>query len=73
MSLGIKREKLGDLIISDKICYAPVCSDISSYIINNLNDIGNCPCKVSEYDYTLEELPERKFNEKDYYIYLPSP
>ena len=64
MSLGIKREKLGDLIISDTICYAPVCSDICSYIINNLNDIGNCPCEVSEYDYKLLKLPERKFEEK---------
>jgi len=64
MSLGIKREKLGDLIISDAFCYAPVCSDISSYIINNLNDIGNCPCEISEYDYISQELPERKFKEK---------
>lgn len=64
MSLGIKREKLGDLIIRDKICYAPVCSDISNYIINNLNNISNCPCDVSEYDYTSQELPERKFLEK---------
>ena len=64
MSLGIKREKLGDLIIQDTICYAPVCSDISNYIINNLNTIGNCPCEVSEYDYTSQELPERKFKER---------
>lgn len=64
MSLGIKREKLGDLIIQDRICYAPVCSEISNYIINNLNIIGNCPCEVSEYDYTLQEIPERKFGEK---------
>jgi len=64
MSLGIKREKLGDLIIEDTICYAPVCSDISSYIINNLNTIGNCPCEVSEHDYTSQELPQRKFKER---------
>ena len=64
MSLGIKREKLGDLVIKDAFCYAPVCSDISSYIISNLNDIGNCPCEVSEYDYTMEGLPERQFQEK---------
>lgn len=64
MSLGIKREKLGDLIIQDEICYAPVCSEISNYIINNLNTIGNCPCEVREYDYTLQDLPERKFKEK---------
>jgi len=64
MSLGIKREKLGDLIIQDEICYAPVCSDISGYIVNNLNKIKNCPCVVDEYDYTLINLPERKFEEK---------
>jgi RNA-binding protein YlmH len=64
MSLGIKREKLGDLIIEDAICYAPVCSDISNYIIDNLNTIGNCPCEVIKYDYILKELPERKFEEK---------
>jgi RNA-binding protein YlmH len=64
MSLGIKREKLGDLIIEDSKCYAPVCSDISSYIINNLSSIGNCPCAVSEHNYKLQELPERRFDTK---------
>lgn len=64
MSLGIKREKLGDLVIKDEFCYAPVCSDISSYIISNLHDIGNCPCVVSDYPYTIQELPQREFLEK---------
>ncbi|MBU3098664.1 MULTISPECIES: YlmH family RNA-binding protein [Clostridium] len=64
MSLGIKREKLGDLIIQDSVCYAPVCSDISNFIINNLNKIKNCPCDVTEYDYASQDLPERKFEEK---------
>jgi len=64
MSLGIKREKLGDLIIQGATCYAPVCSDISNYIINNLNKIKNCPCEISVYDYVLNDLPERKFLEK---------
>jgi len=64
MSLGIKREKLGDLIIEGETCYAPVCSDISSYIINNLIKIKNCHCEVDEYDFTLCNLPERKFEEK---------
>ncbi|MGH4125701.1 MAG: RNA-binding protein [Clostridium sp.] len=64
MSLGIKREKLGDLVIRDESCYVPVCSDISSYIISNLNDIGKCPCEVSEHPYTSQDLPEPKFQEK---------
>lgn len=64
MSLGIKREKLGDIIIQDGICYATVCSDISDYIINNLSSIANCPCEVQDHDYFLHNLPERKFEEK---------
>ena len=64
MSLGIKREKLGDLIIQDSVCYAPVCSDISNYIINNLDKVKNCPCSVTEHDYIAYDLPERKFQEK---------
>lgn len=64
MSLGINREKLGDLIIQDGICYATVCSDISNYITSNLESIANCPCEAKEYDYRRYKLPERKFEEK---------
>lgn len=64
MSLGINREKIGDLIIQDAIGYVPVSRDISNYIITSLNSIGNCPCEVSEYDYKLQDLPERKFQER---------
>ena len=64
MSLGIKREKLGDLIIQDSTCYAPVCSDISNFIINNLKKVKNCPCEVIMYDYMVHDLPERKFEER---------
>ena len=64
MSLGIRREKLGDLIIQDTICYAPVCSDISNYIINNLNTIAHQTCQVIEFDYSVEDLPKRQFQER---------
>ena len=64
MSLGIKREKLGDLIIKDGTCYAPVCTDISDYIISNLSKIKNSPCVASQYDYILHDLPKREFQEK---------
>ena len=64
MSLGIKREKLGDLITEDATCYATVCSDISNYIIANLSSISNCPCEAQEHDYLLQDLPKRKFQQK---------
>lgn len=46
MSLGIKREKFGDMILKDNSCYAAVCEDISDYIRDNLEHIGKCPCKI---------------------------
>jgi RNA-binding protein YlmH len=64
MSLGIKREKLGDLITEDTACYATVCSDISNYIITNLSSISNCPCEVQEQDCLMQDLPKRKFQQK---------
>jgi RNA-binding protein YlmH len=46
MSLGVKREKFGDMILKDNSCYAAVCEDISDYIRDNLDYIGKCPCIV---------------------------
>lgn len=63
MGMGIKREKFGDLILRNDICYAPVCDDISDYIISNLQYIGKCPCKV-ELVYDLnKDMPTIEFRE----------
>lgn len=57
MSLGIKREKLGDLMVNDKECFVPVCNEISHYIKMNLQTIGKCPCNVEIIDNINIELP----------------
>ncbi|AEB75854.1 RNA-binding protein [Clostridium botulinum] len=65
MSLGIKREKLGDLIVDEDECYVPVCSDIAEFIQNNLTRIGKSPCKVKILDhYDENQIPEHKFQVK---------
>ncbi len=46
LALGIKRNKLGDLIIKSGECYLPVCEEIADYIISNLETVGKSPCKV---------------------------
>lgn len=48
MSLGIRREKLGDLIADKEDCYFSVCEDICEYIETNVNQIGKNPCFVEE-------------------------
>lgn len=62
MSLGIKREKIGDLIVQGSTCYCAVCEDIVDYLKMNLNYIAQCPCEVTEItDYS--KLPEYNFQE----------
>ena len=46
MGLGIKRETVGDILISDK-CYIFVKEEIADYIVYNLTKIGNKGVSVS--------------------------
>ncbi len=56
LSLGIKREKIGDLILQNDMCYVPVVADIVEYIINSLEKINGCAVridKVEKEEYAL--------------------
>lgn len=64
MSLGIKREKLGDIVLSGEGCCFPVCSDISDYMFINLNTIGNNPCSFQVLDASIAVIPTASYEEK---------
>ena len=64
MSLGIKREKLGDIMVSGEACYFPICDDISDYVFANLNRIGNCPCSFQVLDNYVDLIPTASYEEK---------
>ncbi|MBU3087348.1 RNA-binding protein [Clostridium gasigenes] len=62
LSLGIEREKIGDMVIDKNKAYVPVMDDIWTYIYNNLTTIGKTPVTVSvikKYD----DVPIVKFQE----------
>ncbi|MGV3074436.1 RNA-binding protein [Clostridium baratii] len=63
LSLGIERDKIGDLIVDNNICYVAVCSDISDYIIMNLERISKNPCKIKEITTGIEEINHQFKNE----------
>lgn len=63
MALGIKREKLGDLICYDDYGVVPVCEDIHEYIKLNLNAIGKSPCSVEVLDPDSFVVPISLFSE----------
>lgn len=63
MGLGIKREKIGDIVILEDRTLVFVCEDISDYIIINLTKIGNCGIKVRIISNEDFDAPEIKYTE----------
>ena len=51
MSIGLKREKFGDMVLKSGECYVPCDEKSAEIIVNNLNQIATVPCKIKSYDY----------------------
>lgn len=63
MSLGIKREKMGDLIVkSDGVCYLAADEKIAHFITCNLHKVKqlSCDCKVIEEDCDVPRINYKK-------------
>lgn len=65
LALGIKREKLGDLICEDSSAYVAIYEELADYIVYNLKSVGNSPCIVEMVDIYTTHLPEHKFKEEN--------
>lgn len=62
LSLGIERNKIGDIVIRNESAYVPVVEDIYLYIVNNLNKIGKSPVDVKLIEQ-FDEIPKSEFEE----------
>lgn len=47
LALGIKRTKVGDLLVQDNCCYFPVCEEICDFVVDNLKSVGKSPCSAT--------------------------
>jgi RNA-binding protein YlmH len=63
LSLGIERNKIGDLLVSENTCYLPIHEEIESFIICNLERISKVKCDVEIID-KVEFLPKFTFKEE---------
>lgn len=61
MALGVKREKFGDLILQEDICYVAVFEEITDYLVDNLIKVKNSPCSLELLDELHEEMPTHKY------------
>ncbi|GAA0075930.1 YlmH/Sll1252 family protein [Clostridium sp. CTA-5] len=62
LSLGIERNKIGDLLVENNMCYFPAHEDIISFLLYNLDKIGKTPCSIKEVNEP-GEFPEIKLEE----------
>ena len=61
MSLGLKREILGDLIVKDGICYGIINEELFTFLKENLKMIGKIPVEAEEI--ISGDIPETEFKE----------
>lgn len=62
MSLGIKRQVLGDIIVDGSKAYLFCTENIEEFILNNLTHVAGAVCKTEKAD-NFDILPERKFED----------
>ena len=63
LNLGIKREKIGDIVVCDHCGYIFCTEDIADYIVSQIDKIGNCGVVLSVSDFVDISVPPKKFKE----------
>lgn len=61
MSLGIKREKMGDLIVKEDCCYLPIFEDVARIVENDLKSVGNNPIEIVYMEELVNEVNFEEF------------
>ncbi len=61
LGLGIRREKIGDIICLEDRCLVFAMSDITDYIASNLLKVANCGVKIREVEIRDIKIPMRSF------------
>lgn len=62
LAAGIKREKIGDLVVREKICWVVVHRDIEEYLLMNLDRVGRNVVEVRSIK-NIDDLPVIRFKE----------
>lgn len=61
LSLGIKREKIGDILTNEDGCYVFVSSDIADFVKSNIRKVSGCGVDILLADADKISIPEKKF------------
>ena len=68
LGLGIKREKIGDILIHENFCQVVVCEDICDYIVLNLDKVGKNTVNIEEIDLSELIYSESEYKEVNFTV-----
>lgn len=60
LSLGIDRNKIGDILVEDSGAYVFVSEDIAEFLVDNLTKISSCGVAVKLIDVSQVRVPEKR-------------
>ncbi len=63
LGLGVKREKVGDILISEDSAYVVVHKDLADFFVYNLKTIGKESVSVEEVSLADIVIPEEEFDD----------
>ena len=63
LNLGIKREKIGDIVVCEDCGYIFCMDDIADYIVSQIEKIGNCGVVLTVSDFNNVSVPPKQFKE----------
>lgn len=61
LSLGLERNKIGDILVSDDGAYVFASEEVTDYILMNIKKIASCGVKIKRTDVKSETLPKCEF------------
>lgn len=60
LGLGIKREKIGDILLAEERCLVFVIENIADYIVENLDKVGRKGVRLKKAEIGELEVPQKK-------------
>lgn len=63
LNLGIRREKVGDIVVCDGFGYIVCMEDIAEYIALQVEKIGSCGVNISVSSFDSADIPPKQFKE----------
>ena len=63
LGLGLKREKIGDILVLEDRCLVFALSDIAPYIVSNLSMVARCGVKARICESDEVKIPEKQYDE----------